>query len=187
MITLFNVETVEEAQKLIDSGVDVNEKDSHGITPICNFKIIRRSDSSVYGEYFHRDINITKLLINCGADVNAQDEWGCSPLHRPHNNDIIKLLIDNGADVNAKDNNGNSPLHGVDSISKASVLVTNGADINAKNNYGATPVYFHCLLNSKVANYLINRGCIMTDENWASYLNLFDFEGKMLVNQSILA
>ena len=65
MKTLFDQDiTLDEAEKLVKNGANVNEKDEFSDTPL----------------HFVRNVHIVKLLIDNGADVNAHDLHGYTPL-----------------------------------------------------------------------------------------------------------
>ena len=81
----------------LDSGVDVNEKNKNGWTPL---------HSAAWGG----DKEIVKILIAANADVNAKNRIGWTPLYNAKTMEIAQLLIEGGADVNAKDEEGKTPL-----------------------------------------------------------------------------
>lgn len=82
------------------ASVDVNEKDSHGNTPLY----ILASGA---------DMPLIEYLIEKNADVNLCNDSGKSPLHEAVSGghlEVVKKLIVHQADVNREDNNGNTPL-----------------------------------------------------------------------------
>ena len=90
--------------KLINDGVDVDERDYNNLTALWY--------AAQEGCY-----EMAKILIEHNADIEVKDRFGNTPLsnavydHRKvHNGQLIKLLVDAGADVNAENNYGVSPL-----------------------------------------------------------------------------
>ena len=84
---------VTEATQYLESGTDVNMKDSQSWTPL----IIAVSNN---------DFKMVKLLLANKANVNMQNKNGYTALIlavRENNPEIIKLLIENGAIFNAQD------------------------------------------------------------------------------------
>jgi len=153
---------------LIDSGADINKKDSkYGETAIMwamrNKKFgkevvelliknganlyERSSDGGTVLMYavLYEQIEIIKLLINIGVDLNEKDYYGSTALMKAvHNNryiDIVELLIKKGADVNQKDNNGMTALMWAakyNSVEIVELLLKNGAKVDETDNDGKT-------------------------------------------------
>ncbi|XP_057462409.1 acyl-CoA-binding domain-containing protein 1-like isoform X2 [Actinidia eriantha] len=89
----------ENLLKCIESGVQVNLKDSEGRTPL-HWAVDRGH------------LNITELLVRKNADVNAKDNEGQSALHYAavcEREAIAEFLVKQSADVDLKDDDGNSP------------------------------------------------------------------------------
>lgn len=88
-------------QVLLDSGFDVNSRDSgQGWTPLL---------SAVASDSFEN----VRMLLSRGADANARDPNGRTPLWyaaTTANTGTITLLTQHGADVNTQDNQGRTPL-----------------------------------------------------------------------------
>ncbi len=124
---------IDAVKQHISDGVELNEKDDVGRTPL------------------HRAANkeVAELLISNGADVNAQDDGGSTPLHWARTEGVAELLITNGADVNAKNNSGQTPLHWASSpffipkevaILIVSKLVSKDAAVNVMDKNGSSPL-----------------------------------------------
>ncbi|BFZ21689.1 hypothetical protein BsWGS_24728 [Bradybaena similaris] len=126
--------------QILDAGVDVNEADSSGQTPltaarnraVAEFLIQRGADVNQmvnngsglmsqlryvieYRKYANASVvELCKCLIENGAMVNCRDRGGFTPLMMAACQDdcvsMIEMLLDNGADVTAKDNRGNTAL-----------------------------------------------------------------------------
>lgn len=117
---------------LISKGVDVNEHDECGGTPLY-YAI--QSDT----------IEVVDLLICARADINARDNHGRMPLHHAARRKFEKceLLIKAGANVYVRDPDGKTPLNiaAVDGSPKTvKLLIEAGADIHAKSSGGVTPL-----------------------------------------------
>ena len=88
------------AHKLINEGVNVNESDEDGATPLMHAIWYDRSE-------------MVRLLVSNGADLSVKDESGRTPLMHAiwfRRTEMAKFLIDNGADLSAKDCFGRTPL-----------------------------------------------------------------------------
>ena len=123
---------------LIDSGADVNQRNSEGGTPLYY------SAGGLGDDLFP----VTQALVAHGADVNAR--CGSIQVTPLHNADVdgsvktVKFLISKGANVNARDGKGDTPLHAAAFTSYGSpldiarILVEHGGDIDARNKAGLT-------------------------------------------------
>ncbi len=89
-------------KKLLDSGADVNVRDTDGLSPLH----LAASNNE--------KLDVIKLLLNKDANVNVRDVNGCTPLHfaarNNKNPDVITALLEKGADGKARDINGNIPF-----------------------------------------------------------------------------
>lgn len=120
---------------LLACGVDINEKDSDGRTPLLQ---AAASGNEV----------MAKLLLEKGANIEGRDrEFGWTPLSwavEEGQEAVVQLLLDKGADIEAQHNwNGRTPLSwavekGQESIIR--LLLKKGANIEAMNWDGRTPL-----------------------------------------------
>ena len=108
---------------LLDSGADVNQRESKGMRTVFEFnnninvvfdgvtpliKAISKGDCSIV------TFNIVQILLEYGANVNQCDSNNTSPLYlaiKGRNTQIAKLLLNYGADVNIYSYKNTSPLH----------------------------------------------------------------------------
>jgi len=119
---------------LIEKGVDVNVKNSEGITPLI----------LATQKY---DIELIKLFIENGADVNVRSNDGVVPLIlviKKRDIKLIELFLEKGADVNELDKERKRAIHYV--IENGSneklikLLIEKGADLNVQDKKGMTPL-----------------------------------------------
>ncbi|KAH9053059.1 ankyrin repeat-containing domain protein [Lactarius vividus] len=121
-------------QSLLDGGLDVDERNSSGVTAL--------HAASIKGQ-----LEVVKLLIERGAYVNSRSKIGSAPLHiasAEGHIDVARLLLDHGADVNARTREQRTPLHMVgyylaDDSRMARLLVERGADVDIRSASGRTP------------------------------------------------
>ena len=126
---------IDEIIQLLESGVDVNMKDSKGMTPLM-------------WASFYCDYDVVELLLDYDADIDAKDEeegktslmWAAYPFRDLSMQiSVMVLLLRNHADINAVDNKGRTAL--IQSIVSRhnhkiqQILLAYGADVNIKDNF----------------------------------------------------
>jgi type 1 glutamine amidotransferase len=125
---------VEDVERHIQLGADVNEMATSGMAPI-HYAAVRNLEA------------VGEVLIRHGADVNIISKTGNAPIHFCAERNLpgfAKLLIDNGADLGLGDNSGWTPLHvaaAKDRLDVARVLIDAGANVNKLSNLGGTPLH----------------------------------------------
>jgi len=85
----------------IREGVNPNEIDRYGYTPLLNACVLGR-------------FNAASELIKNGADVNKKGPFGFTPLHAAAQNghrEVVALLLKNNADINAQNDDLDTPMH----------------------------------------------------------------------------
>jgi len=88
---------VEQVELLLDSGADIDTRNSFEWTPLI------LSAGNIYSD------ETAKFLISRGADVNAKNNFGITPLMIAAGSgriSIVKCLIEYGADIHAEDYKG---------------------------------------------------------------------------------
>lgn len=123
---------VAEASSILDKGVDINCRDTNGMTPLI----------AAAGKGY---LDMVKLLIERGADVSLKEKRkGLSALKFAAgggHSEVIRLLLDAGADVNELDYWGRGALifaAGKGVIENVKMLIERGAEVNVKDVYGNT-------------------------------------------------
>lgn len=84
-------------QVLIESGIDVNESNEHGFTPL----------------HESRDERIARMLVEAGAQINVRNKIGWTPLHYILQHGLVDIacyLISKGGDPFLLNNAGKSPI-----------------------------------------------------------------------------
>lgn len=126
---------MQDVQKLIANGADLNEKDETGNTPLA---LAVGSDLT----------QIVREMLDKGAEVNAKGNYGRTALMTAvlGNTEMVQLLIQRGATVNASDQDGETVLMRCscgDTLIKSryaseisQILINAGADVNARDNNG---------------------------------------------------
>ena len=91
---------VDEIQKHIKAGSDLNEKDEYGSSPL------------IIAITFNK-IEAAKALIEAGADLSVSNNEGSTPLHIAAflcHIDMVEALLAKGADKNIKNFSGSTAL-----------------------------------------------------------------------------
>ena len=86
-ITLFNAETREQVNELIEAGADPNTQDIEGKTPLHYLR-------------YAMDSTRMEMLIEAGADSNVRDNYGRTPIYYVKDTGLAEVLIEAGANIN---------------------------------------------------------------------------------------
>lgn len=130
--------SLEEVQKAVDTGADINARTKDGKTPL------------MYAAYGNKNPKVIKVLLDASADINARDKDESTPLmYAASNNknpEIIKALLEAGADVNARDKNGWTSLiiasGNNENLEIIEILLDAGADVNVRTEDGWTSLMY---------------------------------------------
>lgn len=124
---------IEQIQRLIEEGLNVNLADENGCT-------------LVHLAAFNNKKEIVEFLFEKGANINAVDKEQRTPLHyavSEGHEEIVKFLLEKGANINVVDQQGGTLLHFATWNNKKGLvkfLLKKGADINAEDHHGWTPL-----------------------------------------------
>ncbi|MBU4202565.1 MAG: acyltransferase family protein [Acidobacteria bacterium] len=94
---------IDEIQKHIKAGSDLNKKDAYGSSPLIVAVTFGKTE-------------VARALIEAGADMKITNNEGSPPLHIAAffcRTEIVKALLDNGADKNLRNNSGSTALETV--------------------------------------------------------------------------
>jgi hypothetical protein len=126
-------ENIQEVRRLLETGVDIESKDSRENTPLHYASAIGSAA-------------LCELLIQSGANLESRDELGETPLHHASKygqSIICELLVKSGANLEAEDEFGETPLFEATrriNLDVIYVLLDLGADPLHKNTKGKTPI-----------------------------------------------
>lgn len=133
---------------LLNSGANVNRKDSDGFTALM----------------FAKEVKLMRLLLCAGANVHAKDGAGRSALTVAADSlraDAVRLLLDSGADVNAIDNDGRTALMataapcGQTYLDRRQILKEMGKELTARK---VDDLELVTILQEEVARLLLGAG-----------------------------
>ncbi len=133
-------------RSLVGHGVDINEINERGETPIKLAVYMAKSTSMAFsslkqfpGGWTGLDtanpesvLRFTRLLLNLGANPNIGDAKGQTPIFDA-TGELIPLLLKYGVDLENRDQNGMTPFLAADP-KKALALLKLGADPQATDN-----------------------------------------------------
>lgn len=134
-----DADNIAAAEIFLESGLDINSKDTRGWTPL--HKVAR----------VHTKAEIVEFLLSNNADVKAVTKDGATPLHVAASNGreicILDALIKGQAKVNATDAHGATPLHEAvrltcsgrwadEALAACRFLLDHGADVLMRTAHG---------------------------------------------------
>ena len=133
------------------SGVDLNQVDNKGISPLCYAAFLGSTD-------------IVKLLLNEDVDIGVKNlSDGFTPIFcavRSNKPEILTAFVEKGVDVNRRcdEENGITPLHYAAMLGKeasVSFLIKNGANVNIHDVAGRTPLHYAVLQKKIVILHML--------------------------------
>ncbi len=119
---------------LVDNGVNINQKDFDGLTPL-------------HCAIHDNNIKAITTLVNLGANINILTDKGLNLLgyaiEVQSGTQTLSKVLNLGLDINHKDVNGNTPLHNAiingQNYQRIKWLLDNNSNLLAKNNDNLTP------------------------------------------------
>jgi len=140
----------QKASMMIEKGINLNEKDSDGLTPLAYS--LKNDDEKMFN-----------LLIERGADINKKILDGTSHLifyisNRRYN--LIKNILESGADLDFQDKLGRTALMNAierSNFNAVSILISKNFDQDITDYSGKDIIsYFKSSKDTRIKN-LINR------------------------------
>ncbi|WP_299881156.1 ankyrin repeat domain-containing protein [uncultured Cocleimonas sp.] len=182
---------VEDVKKVLETGVDINQKNELGFTPlliavtennvdIVKYLVSKGADLTLKNNKGfdaliiaanENHVEIAEYLLEKGADITTTDPRNKrQAIHiaaRLGYIGILEVLLNKGVDVNQATANKEMPLHlAVQSLYVPTVkyLVKKGADINAIDRSGKTPLDSARKFGTKrMITYLVKQGAKSAD------------------------
>ncbi len=147
----FKTATLEEVTACLDTGIDLNERNDAGATPL--HRAAQNTENP----------DIIKALVDAGAGLDARDKYKNAPLHYAvlnKNIDAIETLLNAGAKIEVQDKYKNTPLSDAVFFERPAaikVLIEAGANTRIKDKwtslhwaatYNENPVAIKALINA---------------------------------------
>jgi ankyrin repeat protein len=131
------VRNLKLVQLLVQYGLDVNQPNNLGYTPLITAVHILTPDI----------MDVIHFLLISGADINHRNRDGYTALHIAalmNRLEIVQLLLQFGVDINQITNKKETALNIAvvhKSMDVFQFLLQSNADVNLKDNWGYSPLY----------------------------------------------
>lgn len=161
--TLCLSRSVEEIKFLLAEGVDVNEANRHGDTPLTIF-LFGDLHSNTAGPPPPTDVPtsvglaMAEFILEHGADPDPEDRRGESPLEESLRlGKHYRLLLAHGADPNGRGKSGPPPVFQACDADTVKALRECGGDVTMTDAYGRTALFVPS--SASKVDALLDAGC----------------------------
>jgi ankyrin repeat protein len=154
LIKVWQEATVTDIENWLQTGVDINARNSMGNTILMQASMFSRGE-------------IVRALLDAGADINIRNNAGTTVLTFAASNmfvasDVLSVLVEAGCNVNTRTEDGSTALMTAavsGNYAAISFLIQAGANLNAQDSEGVTALMFALKgLEPKVAIAFLNAG-----------------------------
>jgi cytohesin len=144
-------DTQDEVERLLRSGVNVNQQDDVGATALA-WAVIRDNAPTV------------RRLLAAGADPNLVDVNGVGPLALAvagEDADLVAMLLEKGANPNRARDDGETPLMTAARLGSTGIvkmLLARGADVNAREQKFGQTALMWATGHPQIVRLLLDKG-----------------------------
>jgi len=179
---LVNHIDTEMVEALVEQyGIDVNEKDDKGHTPLHLLADYEKMTWPASKNSLNQWAKTIDYLLEHGADINAGTNLGATPLHKiaAYSPNVFHAMVERGADLMARDNQGAVPFHRMVAHTWDDTLMSKimalGYDINIQDNRGHTPLHYAIIQggNDWIVRFFFENG---------ADVHVVDTDGKTLLH-----
>ena len=148
----------DKVQKLINNGIDINQRDEKGRTFLFSLASKRKIDA-------------IKILLKNKIDINIEDDYGKTVLAEAVSKGdgmMIRFLLDNGASVNHKNSSNRTIIQDValeGDYKVFRILMNYKPDFNLKDNYNKIDQLHRALSHDSLSGLAWYNLAILYNEN----------------------
>lgn len=130
-------------KELIDAGISVNARDTHGYTPL-------------HFAAQYNNVEVLEAFLETEVGLEKKEARGQTPLHlaaQYNEPEVVERLIKAGAEIEATDENNQRPLHLAATDNDTEVvelLINENAEIDPEGIWRATPLQLAVLYNGNI-------------------------------------
>ena len=136
---------LETLKTIIPQNLDVESIIGRGGNPVGDTPLaLAVWEANQFSAVNQEAVRVVEYLISAGADVNRPNRDGRTPLHFPHNFEVVEMLLQAGADVDIQASvDGTTPMYRTDNIQILKLLVPVSANLNVVDANGKTALDYH--------------------------------------------